>query len=78
MPLRLKDADFAGVSSLLECYGLKLTRVAVNTAIPGSYWGETEAGLIGDVLYARDDTPLHSVLHEACHWICMMPERRAG
>jgi hypothetical protein len=24
------------------------------------------------------DTPLHSVLHEAAHYICMTPERRVG
>jgi hypothetical protein len=76
MILRLADADFAVVSSLLQGYGLTLSQIAANTAIPGSYWGETEAGLIGDVLYVRDDTPLHSVLHEACHWICMTPARR--
>lgn len=29
------------------------------------------------MLYARPDTPLHSVLHEAAHFICMSPERRA-
>src|SRR5262249_10349798 len=46
--------------------------------IPGSYWGEREAGLKGDRLYARLDTPIHSVLHEASHYICMNPERRAG
>ena len=32
----------------------------------------------GDTLYARADTPIHSILHEACHWICMPPERRAA
>ncbi len=45
--------------------------------IPGSYWGDSEAGLRGDRLYARFDTPVHSILHEACHYICMAPERRA-
>ena len=25
----------------------------------------------------RPDTPVHSALHEACHWICMPPARRA-
>jgi hypothetical protein len=34
--------------------------------------------LIGARLYARLDTPLHSVLHEAAHAICMTPERRVG
>ena len=37
----------------------------------------SEAGLIGDYLFARDDTPLHSALHEACHYLCMDAERRA-
>ena len=46
--------------------------------IPGSYWGEREAGLIGAKIFARLDTPLHSVLHESAHFICMTPERRAG
>ena len=46
-------------------------------AIPGSYWGESEAGLLGNRIYFRPDTPLHSVLHEACHFICMDDARRA-
>ncbi len=29
-------------------------------------------------MYARLDTPVHSVLHEASHYVCMTPERRAG
>ena len=59
-------------------YGLELRMDAAGADIPGSYWGESEAGLIGKVLHARRDTPLHSVLHEAAHFICMSPERRAG
>ena len=51
--------------------------VADGAAIPGSYWGESEAGLVGGELYARADTPVHSVLHEASHFICMSPARRA-
>jgi len=62
---------------LLARYGLKLILVPADTQIPGSYWGESEAGLKGSGLYARLDTPLHSVLHEASHYICMTPERRA-
>lgn len=45
--------------------------------LPGSYWGEPEAGIIGAVVYARPDTPVHSALHEAAHVICMDAERRA-
>ena len=56
---------------------LSLTLVARGESIPGSYWGESEAGLKGERLYARLDTPVHSVLHEASHYICMTPERRA-
>ncbi len=52
--------------------------VAAGRAIPGSFWGAPEAGLIGRGLYLRDDTPLHSALHETCHYICMDPDRRAA
>jgi hypothetical protein len=45
---------------------LQLQVVSPEQVIPGSYWGEREAGLIGSKLYARLDTPLHSVLHESC------------
>ena len=34
--------------------------------------------LIGNTLYARPDTPVHSVLHEGCHWICMDEPRRTA
>jgi hypothetical protein len=63
---------------LLIEYGLELCLVAPQETIPGSYWGEREAGLIGAKIYARLDTPLHSVLHEGAHFICMTPERRMG
>ena len=45
--------------------------------ITGSYWGDDEAGIVEQRVYARRDTPLHSLLHEACHTICMSAERRA-
>jgi hypothetical protein len=52
--------------------------MAPDQIIPGSYWGEREAGVIGATIFARLDTPLHSVLHECAHFICMTPERRSG
>jgi hypothetical protein len=76
--LLLSAVDRVAVAALLDRYGLRLGLVAPNEVIPGSYWGESEAGLKDDRLYARLDTPVHSVLHEASHYICMTPERRAG
>jgi hypothetical protein len=61
---------------LLGRYGLRLRAVEPGHPIPGSYWGESEAGLIGSELYVRPDTPLHSALHEACHYVCMDGARR--
>lgn len=76
--LRLAGLDRVAIATLLARYGLDLRMLPVGEQIPGSYWGEAEAGLKGTTLYARPDTPLHSVLHEAAHFICMAPERRAG
>ncbi len=63
---------------LLDRYGLELRLVADNEPLPGSYWGDSEAGLSGRTLFARRDTPVHSILHEACHYVCVTPERRVG
>ncbi len=69
-------ADSAA-EAVLARFGLRLRRVPAGAAIPGSYWGGCEAGLIGRRLYARGDTPLHSLLHEAGHYVCLHPARRA-
>jgi hypothetical protein len=74
--LRIRDIESSHAAALLARYGLALERVAEGAAIPGSYWGECEAGLIGSTVYVRDDTPVHSLLHEACHLIVLPPERR--
>ena len=66
------------LTGLLARFDLQLLRCADHTPIPGSYWGDDEAGLKANRLYARADTPLHSILHEACHYICVSPERRHG
>lgn len=75
--LRLEHSTPGDWQRLLERYGLTLEQVPQGAAIPGSFWGDDEAGLCGNRLYARADTPIHSMLHEACHAICMSPERRA-
>ena len=76
--LCLARADHAELARLLHRYGLDLRLVEPGAEIPGSYWGEREAGLRGSTLLARPDTPVHSILHEAAHFICMSPERRVG
>jgi hypothetical protein len=76
--LLVNAIDRLSLELLLDGYGLQLRLVAPDEVIPGSYWGEREAGLIGAQLFARLDTPMHSVLHESAHFICMTPERRAG
>ena len=64
------------ITQLMRKYGLALVLQPANGPIPGSYWGNPEAGLIGRQLFVREDTPVHSALHEACHWICMDDRRR--
>jgi hypothetical protein len=76
--LLVNSIDRLALGVLLDRFGLQLVLVAPEQVIPGSFWGEREAGLIGAKIYARLDTPLHSVLHESAHYVCMTPERRAG
>ena len=75
--LRLAQIDPADLQQLLQKYQLDLIQVD-DGEIPGSFWGDAEAGLIENRVYARPDTPIHSILHESCHYICMDNERRAA
>ncbi|KAB2899217.1 MAG: hypothetical protein F9K31_08190 [Dokdonella sp.] len=75
--LLLRDIGFAPARTLLARFALELVEVADGAPIPGSYWGEAEAGVIASRVYARADTPVHSLLHEACHLIVIPPARRA-
>jgi hypothetical protein len=74
--LTLADIGFAPARALLARYGLELIEIADGAEIPGSYWGDSEAGVIAHRVYVRADTPVHSLLHEACHLIVVDPERR--
>lgn len=78
MPVATLADSVEEVKAVLARYGLALAKVDRGEPIPGSYWGESEAGLRGNRLHARLDTPLHSVLHEAAHFVCMTPQRRAA
>jgi hypothetical protein len=76
--LTLADIGFEAPRALLARYRLELIEVEDTQAIPGSFWGECEAGVIGHYVYARLDTPVHSLLHEASHLIVMPEEKRAS
>jgi len=74
--VRVGQIGFDPAAALLARFGLQLQRVPAGEPIPGSFWGDEEAGIIGTCVYARDDTPVHSLLHEAGHLIVLPPERR--
>jgi hypothetical protein len=74
--LLVGDIDLARVRELLDRRGVRVESVDDGHPIPGSYWGEPEAGLVGNVVFVRSDTPVHSLLHEACHLLVMPPARR--
>lgn len=74
--LRVVDLPFEDLADLLARHDLRLRTVEDGVPIPGSFWGDPEAGVIGSTVYARGDTPVHSLLHEACHLIVLPPERR--
>lgn len=71
------DAGTASLRSLVERYGITANLLADEIPIPGSFWGAPEAGIVGLNVYVRNDTPLHSFLHETSHIICMSPSLRS-
>jgi hypothetical protein len=77
-PVLTISSGFSGaMGNLIGRFGITVVRVPPAAPIPGTYWGAPEAGVVGKTVYVRGDTPLHSVLHEVAHIICMAPERRA-
>jgi len=66
------------IETLLDRYQLTLNIEDDVAKISGSFWGESEAGIIETGVYVRRDTPVHSLLHEICHVICMTAARRSG
>ncbi len=73
----LKNIHPSALRPLFDLYQLSLGKVAADDDIPHSFWGAPEAGRLQSTLYAREDTPIHSLLHEACHFICMPANQRA-
>lgn len=74
--LRIADIDLEPVLQLFATQELEFCRVERECAIPGSHWGDDEAGLIRKQIFARGDTPVHSLMHEACHYFLMDDVRR--
>lgn len=76
--LFVSDVPRSAILSLLQRYSLDLHLVADGATITGSFWGDSEAGIVGTTVFVRADTPLHSLLHETCHVICMSKDRRSS
>jgi len=74
--LLCSDINPQALHSLLNRYGMEIKTVDDGADIPGSFWKPPEAGLIKNTLYIRNDPPVHSALHETCHYICMDQQRR--
>lgn len=74
--LLVSDCNLSSIKILLDRYNLNLHLTPEHEKIPGSYWGDSEAGIISNNVHVRPDTPIHSLLHETCHYICMDNERR--
>lgn len=76
--LKVSDLSTEALQTLLGKFGLALIVQPQGETITGSFWGDSEAGIAGSSVYVRPDTPIHSLLHETCHVICMTPQRRAS
>jgi hypothetical protein len=76
--LLVGDLPIQSLQGLLQRFGLSLVVQSSDKAITGSFWGDSEAGIVAQDVFVRPDTPVHSLLHETCHTICMDESRRAG
>lgn len=70
------NIDTSTLTAVLGLYGVEIIEVPEHSPIPYSFWGTPEAGRINNKLYVRFDTPIHSILHESCHFICMPKKQR--
>ncbi len=74
--LTVDDIGQGVLAVFLGRFGLELVVQGAGEKITGSFWGDSEAGIVGRTVFVREDTPLHSFLHETCHIICMDGARR--
>ncbi|MFP3873180.1 MAG: hypothetical protein ACLFQT_05970 [Thiohalophilus sp.] len=71
------DTGLPQLQQLLAPWELEVALIEEPAPLPGSFWGDPEAGLIGRQLFIRSHTPVQSALHETSHYICMDSRRRA-
>ena len=75
--LTVADIGHEALSEFLGRFDLELIVQSTDEAITGSFWGDSEAGVVGPSVFVRPDTPVHSLLHESSHVICMDGDRRS-
>ena len=63
--VEFRDLSRNASDELLSAYGLELITLTLDAEIPASYWGAPEAGIAGQCVFVRADTPAHSLLHDA-------------
>ncbi|MEL7311041.1 MAG: hypothetical protein AAFN07_06000 [Pseudomonadota bacterium] len=64
------DALSCAVRTVFREFALVLIVHPDDASLPASYWGDSEAGVTGRSIHVRGNTPIHSLLHEACHVVC--------
>lgn len=75
--LTVADVDHEVLSEFLGRFDLDLIVQSTDDVIAGSFWGDAEAGIVRHSVFVRPDTPVHSLLHESSHVICMDGDRRS-
>ena len=76
--LRVQEIAADAIKALARRYSIAVEYLDAAATIKDSYWGAPEAGISHSGLTLRSDTPVHSLLHELCHIVCMTGQRRVG
>lgn len=74
--MRVRDIPGDAIVALAQRFSIALEWLDGAAAIDNSFWGAPEAGISSSGVRLRGDTPVHSLLHELCHIVCMTGARR--
>ncbi len=74
--MRVHEIAADAIELLASRFSIDVEFVDDSATIGDSYWGTPEAGISHSGLRLRRDTPVHSLLHELCHIVCMTSARR--